>query len=254
MTSYIKVLRLPLVMLAGLLCLVGFKISQGKFSVFLPTIFTIFLAGTCMVQNDWRDRKHDILKGKHFASNNEFAFLVFLLVLWSVTITLAVMLLREQTEFGWLAIAGIFSGLVYSETRKIPLLPALLVALTSASPVLFPTLISYSPIILLLFLSTTLLIFGREILKDVDDMNYDKDYKWTLPVFVGSRHAKIIAGIFVLSASVISIALSLKIILGITPLIISVAYLLTDRGHKTAKTMIDIGILLTLASMFVFGI
>lgn len=254
MTSYIRVLRLPLVMLAGLLCLVGFKISQGKFSVFLPTIFTIFLAGTCMVQNDWRDRNHDTLKGKPFASNNEFTFLVFLLVLWSATIALAVMLLREQAEFGWLAMAGIFSGLIYSETRKIPLIPALLVALTSASPVLFATLISYSPIILLLFLSTTLLIFGREVLKDVDDMNYDKGYKWTLPVSVGSKQAKVIAGIFVLSASVISVALSLKIILGVTPLIFSAVYLLADKSHKTAKTMIDIGISLTLASLFFFGI
>lgn len=254
MTDYIRVLRLPLVILAGFLCLISFKLSQMQHSAILPTIFTIFLAGTCMVQNDWRDRRHDILKGKFFASRNEIPFLTFLLTMWLVTIALAVMLLREQVEFGWLAAAGIFSGLIYSETRKIPLTSALLVSLSSASPTLFPITVSYSPIVLFLFLSTALLIFGREILKDVDDMNYDKGYKWTLPISIGSKYAKVIAGTFVLSASVISLGLSLKTTLGAMPLIVSAIYLLTDKSHKTAKKMIDIGILLTLASLFVFGI
>lgn len=253
MTNYILALRLPIVVLAGLLCLVSFKMSQVQHSALLPTVFTILLAGTCMVQNDWRDRKQDTLKGKCFASRNELPFLVFLLVLWLATIVLAVTLLREQAEFGWLAIAGVLSGLVYSETRKTPLIPALLVALTSASSALFPAVILYSPNILLLFLSTALLIYGREILKDLDDMNYDKGYKWTLPVAIGSKQAKVIAGAFVLSASTVSIALSLKTILGVMPLIVSVVYLLTDRSHKTAKRMIDIGVLLTLASLLVFG-
>jgi len=249
MTGYVKALRLPIVFLAGLLCLVSFKISQIQHSVFLPIIFTILLAGTCMVQNDWRDRKHDALKGKCFASKNEIPFLAFLLVLWSVTIVLAFVLMREQAEFGWLAMAGIFSGLVYSETRKIPLAPALLVGLTSASPTLFPATIAYSPIVLLLFLSTTLLIFGREIIKDLDDLDYDKGYKWTLPIYVGSIRAKAIAGVFVLLASVLSVTLSLNTILGAIPIIVSVVYLLTDSDHKAAKKLIDIGVLLTLVSL-----
>lgn len=254
MTNYIKAIRLPIVLLSGLLCLVSFRLNQMQHLVLLPTLFTIFLAGTCMVQNDWRDREQDTLKGKCFASKNEVPFLVFLLVLWSVTIALAVTLWQKQAEFGWLSAAGIFSGLVYSEARKIPLVPALLVALTSASPILFPVVISYSPIVLLLFLSTTLLIFGREILKDLDDMDYDKGYKWTLPVSIGSRQSKTIAGIFVLLASAISVVLSLKTILGVMPLVASAIYLLTDGSHKTAKVMIDIGILLTIVSLLILGI
>jgi 4-hydroxybenzoate polyprenyltransferase len=224
-----------------------------QYSALLPTIFTIFLAGTCMVQNDWRDRKQDTLKGKCFASRNELPFLFFLLILWSATIALAVMLRQEQTEFGWLAVAGVSSGLIYSETRKIPMIPALLVALTSASPTLFPVVISYSPVVLLLFLSTALLIFGREILKDLDDMNCDKGYKWTLPVSIGSKQAKVIAGVFILTASVASLALSLKTFLGVTLLITSAICLMTDKSHKTAKKLIDISVLLTLASLLVFG-
>lgn len=253
MTNYILALRLPIVVLSGLLCLVSFKLSQMQYSALLPTIFTIFLAGTCMVQNDWRDRKQDALKEKCFALRNELPFLVFLLILWSTTIALAVMLMQEQTEFGWLAVAGVSSGLIYSETRKIPMIPALLVALTSASPTLFPATVSHSPIVLLLFLSTALLIFGREILKDVDDVEYDSGYKWTLPVAIGSKQAKVIAGAFIPTASATSLVLSLRTSLGVTLLIISAIYLMTNRNHKTAKKLVDAGVLLSLMSLLVFG-
>lgn len=251
MTNYIKTLRLPIVVLAGLLCLVSFKLSQAQYSAFLPTVFTIFLTGTCMTQNDWRDRKHDVLKRKCFAIKNEFHFLIFLLILWSITIALTVMILKEHIEFGWIAMAGIFSSLIYSETRKIPLIPTLLVALTSASSTLFPAMLSHSPVIFLLFLSVALLIFGREILKDLDDINHDGGYKWTIPLSIGAKQAKIIAGIFILSSAVASIVLSPKTIPGVILLIISSVYLLTNRSHKTAKTFIDFGVLLILISLLI---
>jgi len=254
MTDYIKALRLPIVFLAGLLCCVSYKISEAGELPILPIIFTVFLAGTCMVQNDWRDRKHDVRKGKFFASNNERPFLIYLLILWLVTAGLAIGLWQKQAELGYFALAYIFCGLIYSETRKMPFLPAFLVAIVSASPVLFPAVSFRSQAPVLLFLSTSLLIFGREILKDLDDMRCDKGYKWTLPVSLGQKKSKLIAGLFILSASATSLILSLKTFPGVLFLLAASAILLANEKHSIAKRLIDIGILLTLVSLYIFSL
>lgn len=252
MIGYIKALRLPVVLLSGLLCLTSFKIVGGTGAV-LSIVFTVLLASSCMAQNDWRDRKHDRLKGKTFASNNGSRFLLFVVSLWLLTCLSAIFLCVFKSESTWLAMLGIFCGLIYSETKRMLIVPALTVAFTSGIPVLLAGAFPYPPILMFLFLSTVLLILGREILKDVDDAKYDAGYKWTLPIFLGCGKAKMILALLMILACLSGLAVSMKIMPGIAFWFASATYLGRREGHKTAKSLIDIGMLLSLIILAIFG-
>jgi 4-hydroxybenzoate polyprenyltransferase len=80
------------------------------------------------------------------------------------------------------------AGLLYSEVRKIPWTPISLSALTSGSPAFLPsTLRADAAEMWPLFAAASLLMFGREILKDLEDETIDQGYKWTIPVAYGER-------------------------------------------------------------------
>jgi 4-hydroxybenzoate polyprenyltransferase len=77
-----------------------------------------------------------------------------------------------------------------------------MVALVSASPVLYAFPVSHNAWVI--FLATALAIHAREIIKDMEDIGADEGYKWTLIQFAGERGACVVAGmLFVLSAVVL---------------------------------------------------
>ncbi|MCX6826425.1 MAG: UbiA family prenyltransferase [candidate division Zixibacteria bacterium] len=193
--GYIQALRLPVCLLAGMLTLCGFQLAVGSIQgAWLPALVVVVIASSTMVWNDYRDREHDRKKGKDFACLNRWRFLAFGLTLWFVSIALSLAIgVFESWTMACLALGITASGLVYSETRLVPFVPNALVALTAASPVLFPLAAGHHDFRLLLFyLAVTLAIHAREIAKDFDDVDIDPGYKWTLLQRVGQRRSLVI--------------------------------------------------------------
>jgi 4-hydroxybenzoate polyprenyltransferase len=193
--GYIKALRLPVCVLAGMLTLCGFQLAIGSIrDAWLPALAVVVIASSTMAWNDYRDREHDRKKGKDFAFLNRWRFLAFGLGLWFASVVLSLAIgVFESWPMAYLALGITASGLVYSETRLVPFVPNALVALTAASPVLFPFAAGHHDFRLLLFyLAVTLAIHAREIAKDFDDAEIDPDYKWTLLQVVGQRQSLVV--------------------------------------------------------------
>lgn len=193
--DYIKALRLPVCILAGMLTLCGFQLAVGSIQdAWLPALAIVVIASSTMVWNDYRDREHDRKKGKDFAFLNRWRFLAFGLALWLVSVVLSLAIgVFENWPMAYLALGITASGLVYSETRRLPFVPNALVALTAASPVLFPFAAGRHDFrLLLFFLAVVLAIHAREIAKDFDDVDIDPGYKWTLLQRVGQRRSLVV--------------------------------------------------------------
>jgi len=133
-------------------------------------------------------------------------------------------------------------GLIYSEFRKIPLTPIMLVAFTSASPVLLAlgTNVDKNNTIILIFLSSAFIIFGREITKDLDDKQIDIEYKWTIPLAIGDKKSRTIAASTILIGLVIIAKISL--ITWPALLIATMGAILLIRGSRPRITRIYLNI------------
>lgn len=203
MLGYVKALRLPVCVLGGLLVVVGYRLAGLELAgATLPLIYTILVASGTMVWNDWRDRHHDVLKGRTFALEAGKRYLVFAVVIWAICLVLATAILIRDPHQGILAFATLVAGLVYSETRMLPFVPNAMVAFVSASPALYALPVTYNASVV--FLATACAICAREIIKDMEDIGADEGYKWTLIQLAGERGACVAAGtLFILSAVVL---------------------------------------------------
>lgn len=172
-------LRLSMTILAALLVHAGFAISHQPTNWWL-VIVVFWITGMTMLQNDYFDRAHDLKKGKNFVFNNHVAVRNTLGIVWSVLILISIVFLFQSFGQGLILLFCIFVGIFYSFSRKVLLLPALLVSITSSSPTLFAFVSTKSPDCILLFLSVFLVILGREIIKDVEDESIDAGYKKTI--------------------------------------------------------------------------
>ena len=144
-----------------------------------------------------------------------------------------------------------FQDLYIRKQDKVPFLPNSLVAVTSASPVLFASPFNQS--MQALFAAVTLFIFGREILCDLDDCNCDLGYKWTLPLAIGKKSAKFDAGLIVLFIPFIVLSISDYALMGVPFLLLAALYLINDKCHQTARIWLDIGMVTIVLVLLVSG-
>ncbi len=164
---------------AAFLTHVGFSISHQPTNWYLVVLVFFVAAGT-MVQNDYLDRYHDLNKGKRFAFDNARSFKISLHILWSFLILSGAVVLLYSVGQGILLLAVVVIGIFYTHTRKVLLLSAITTSATSSSPVLFAYMTSGSSSCLIVFFSVFLVIFGREMIKDIEDCLIDIGYKKTL--------------------------------------------------------------------------
>lgn len=249
MTAWIKALRLPISILAGLLTVVSFKLVGLTSRSWLPALAVVAIACAHMVQNDWRDRFHDLKKGKDLAARHPRAFFVFTAIVWSIAAFLTLAVWRQDDRMGLIPACAMLVGFIHPETRRILLMPTTLGAITAASPVLFPVLVGNgSSAIWLLFVATAMVIFAREILKDLDDLSVDRGYKWTLPLKIGVDRSYTLVAALCLGSVVIAAMISASTLVG-APLI--GASLLCDR--KRAKLLLDLGMATVIGALFLTG-
>lgn len=249
--GYIKALRLPIVVMAGLLAITAFRISEWKVDAWFVALFVVIVASATMMHNDLRDKEHDAEQGKTFALANQKILGAVLIFLWTLSLSMAVFLWVINPWYGILSVLIMISGLIYSEIRRIPLLPAVLVAVTAASPALYAGPSDHR--VLFLFLASALLILAREIIKDLDDHLYDFGYKWTIPVVFGRRTAKLCAGIIVLLVPLVALDVSDKILLGTPFLSMSALYLILGQDHRIARVLLDVGMVVIVFTLLISG-
>ena len=247
MINWIKSLRLSIVLLAGLLTVVSFKLVGHINESFLPTVITIFIAAATMMQNDLRDRFHDLKKGKTLATRNYNYFLSITVMLWLISLFLIFYNWRSNSISWSLPLLAVVVGLVYSETRRLPMIPIMLVSFTSAAPVLFPIFLGYSaPVLWYLYVITVLIILSREIIKDIEDSLIDSGYKWTLALYLGNDLFKWLFVIFLLGVSLVIALVYFQTIVIALFFIPTLVLLLVGRSTTLIKRAMDLGILATL--------
>jgi len=251
MREWVKSLRLSICIFAGVLTLVGLKIGNldpGQY--WLCAIAVIAVSCATMVQNDWRDRFHDVSKGKNLAHNNPKKFLAFTVGMWIIAIGLSYAVTIQNFRLSlplWLAIT---SGLIYSETRKIPMMPIFLVCATSASCALFPIFVGRNPQqVWLLAISVFLVIFGREMTKDLDDVSVDGNYKWTVPQKFGTDQSTVMAGVSIVLGLSTAAMISVSAIWGLPFMLLAAYCLVVRRRYKTSKTLIDAGMAVAIIAL-----
>lgn len=259
--KWLKAFRLKMAVFAILLVMCSFVLENETIDIYVWLIALVVTLGTIntMLTNDYVDREHDKLKGKNFASENENVLFPVVVILWAIIIMLSLVVMFYSRYQGGILLVCAYVGIMYSFTRKFPMLSAFSVALASALITLLP--LAKSGMSVVLFSSTFLFIFAREIVKDVDDKKIDERidekgnvYKKTLPVILNTETALIIAG-FVLCAGIICswflIPFTGKFYVIWIPLLILSAFIFIVYPKKYAigATYLDIGILLILFSI-----
>ncbi len=253
MTKWLRSLRLTVCISAGVLVLVSFKISQLSLDqAWLCAVTVMAIACATMVHNDWRDRRQDAKRGKRLAHDHPGMFFIFLLYLWKTAVGLSVWMTIENNSMGLLAWLMIISGLIYSEIRKIPMMPILFVCVTGASAALFPVFAGHNlPQIWMLFLLVFIAIFVREISTDLRDISTDVGYKWTLPQKLGIQRTEIIIGISVFWGLLVAMIISPKTLISLPFVAIATFHILKRKDHKTFKIFLDMGIAATIFALLV---
>lgn len=256
--QFVKSFRLRVCLLACLLLFVSFQIA----GVVLPRIFLFsefFIVVTIMLQNDWRDRFHDAQKNKRLVLENQKLFLAVLLIFWAISLFLVFFVFKTNTLVGFSFLSIMIVGLLYSEVRKIPLASTLLVAFSYSCPLLLPSLLmEETKIPWLIFSATFLFVFGREVMKDIDDALVDKNYKWTLAVRFGEEKAKIIAMACIFAAIVITVSTLLVMfpnnffpLLGVLVITAGIGFFGLGMPSKTARAWLDGGVFLSILGLII---
>lgn len=242
--EWISALRLSLAAMMIILVLLAHKWGGGDLREGIwPALLVAMICAATMAQNNLRDRHHDIHKGRWLAWNKPVEFRRFVIGVWALSAVIMALLLwlgRLTYAQSCVCLIGALVGLTYSETRRIPLLPMLLVQTSVALPIFFGVIgLPGSPLVWYLLIMVWLVIGYREILCDLHDREFDVGWKQTLPVIAGER-AAIFAGIMLLS---IAILWSFLLPLGLWFLVTALVSLLifVNGKYRGAKWVLDIG-------------
>lgn|SRR3989344_4595939 len=253
MRAWIKSLRLFVCVLASFLAITGFKLA-GADTSWVAVAAVFFIASATMLQNDWRDRFHDVRKGKKLVLQHQGAFLALLLAFWAVCGGLIVIVAVHNYRVGAVLAIVALAGIAYSETRKIPLVPIMLVSLASASPAVLPLVSgANSEKLWPLFLSVTLVIFAREITKDLGDKHIDGGYKWTIPLVLEDQRSRILVAVATVAGLIAATSVSLTILPAASLTFVGVVLLVRGASPRMSRKFFDAGMALVILTLIAFG-
>ena len=253
MSAWVKSLRLFVCILASFLAITGFTLAATGIS-WVAVVAVFFIASATMLQNDWRDRFHDVRKGKMLVCQHAGTFLALLSAFWLVSGGLIAFAAVHDTSVGVALTILAVAGILYSETRMIPFVPIVLVSLASASPAALPLAAGASfEKLWLLFLSATLVVFAREITKDLDDKQIDGGYKWTIPLAFGEQGSRILAAVVIVAGLVAAAKVSLVILPAASLAVIAAVALVRGVKPSTSRKYLDAGMALVILTLIAFG-
>ena len=185
--NYIKSVRPISSIFLGFMCLVGFLFTQIDLTLLqFLTIFTVVLVGfATMLKNDYDDRKHDAKnKNKTFALNNKYYLLVVRFTWLGVFVAILLNTLLSPS-YGMLITFSALICFFYNSFYKIPFGSMIAVSTANLGALLFPLIhnIDHFDKLKYFLLLNFFIFLLREVIKDEDDKDFDKDYKWTIPSF-----------------------------------------------------------------------
>ena len=151
------------------------------------------VSASIQIFNDYRDREHDTMKGKNFASQNAALLFDFWLLISFLAIVPLIYVSRISPKIGIFCIIIWGLGILYSFLQKLFVAQNIIVAVCASLPALCghvhygePSLKDRS---FFLFILLFAIIFVREVIKDIQDRKVDGGYKHTLPVMT-AHHTK----------------------------------------------------------------
>ena len=171
----------------ALLVISGFRHSHQptEWSV-VVTVF--FITSMAMLWNDYHDRELDKAKGRFLASRHPVWFLRYALAFAVISFGLSVLVLFRNPSFGMLCMGMWIMSIAYNKAQHNPVAKNVIVSLNVAATVMFPLLLDGKILALWLMAgSIVMIISAREFMKDVEDMNVDRDKKRTLALVMNSR-------------------------------------------------------------------
>lgn len=247
--NLIKTARLPECSLVTLLCLLGFAVANTPpHATTLAGLFCVVLA--TMIHNDWRDRLHDLNKGKTFAADHPTLLAASAGVMWIVCLGILIQVFSVNRNAAVMLFAMMAVGLLYSEARRIPFLSITLVTLTVASATLTPIAFGASlSNVLPLFVTTVLIMFGRENLHDINDVLADRGYKKTIPVVLGDKAARIASAVTLTSGCITALSISYIATFGICSILYGLAAIKKDPHVTKVRKMVDVGMVLIILGL-----
>lgn len=251
--GWFKSLRLPTSLMAGLLAVVSFKQTLWTDTALYLGVFTVIAASATMVLNDWFDRHHDAKKGKPFAEATGNKFAVFAILLWLLVLVMSIPLYGKSVPLGIMTFFMMILGISYSFTRKIHVLPAVHVATASAAVALYPVVFyqtNYSSAWLLAGM-TFMVIFGREILKDLQDHPEDVGYKKTLPQIAGVTGSKMVSGVAIGLGAILSLVLHLWAVILLPVLGAAIIFLAMKQQPGVSKMLVSLSMMTYLVLMLI---
>ena len=250
---WVEPLRLSVCILAGCLAVTGFILARRQVAWDVVAA-VVAIAIAAMLQNDWRDRFHDVRKGRPLAFNHQRVFLAMLAVSWVASVGLIALAGANAWHLAIALSAMAIASAVYTETRKLPVVPTALVALTSAAPAILPVADGASPDkVGLMFLSTALIVFAREVMKDLDDQGLDGCYKWTMSLAIGERRARVLAASAVFAGVIAAASVSPLVWPGAFVVAMAAIALLRGTHSLTVRNGLDVGMALVVVGVIAFG-
>ena len=195
---------------AGVLTLTGTVVAgdPASWAAFAAVVATVLATGAGMAINDYFDRDIDAINRPdraipRGAISPRWA-LVQSMVLFGLAIGLALTLPLLAIA---IAVINLIALITYTTVFKgLPGVGNALVAVLGGSTFLFGGAAVGNPHVTgVLFLLAALSTFGREIIKDVEDIQGDRaEGLHTLPIAIGRSRALVIAGVSLLIASIAS--------------------------------------------------
>lgn len=249
----IKAFRLPECFLVVALGFIGFKYAEIQPHI-LTLVTLFFVISVTMLQNDWRDRIHDLKKGKRLAYEKPSLFLFWLILFWVICLVLIGILFLENAIAAGILALGVLLAAIYSEIRRLPLASVAFVSISVATALLIPLAFGASfKEIMPLFFATILIMFGRETLHDIADKKADGEYKKTIPILINDRFARAISAIALVVGCGLAIFFSIYTIIGSLFIMWGLLGINKEARLIKVRKKVDAGLVLLCLSLIALG-
>ena len=218
----------------------------------MSIISTYLTVSTCMVWNNWVDRKHDMVFGNDFASREGYRYFTYAVCMWVVTVVFLLVLACYNWKSS-LVLGGIcVAGLIYTYARHLFLVSELMVGICLTSTIFLPATQGYPGLHWYIYLAVNVYQLYRENVKNMLHPFADMGYKKTVAVLFGNQTAGLVAQYMLAFSVFLTLLVTAQLqnpatvtiqLIGLLVISVAGAYITSEYFAK-AKQAIDYGSLI----------
>ena len=185
--KWIDALRPSCGIVTVLLLISGFNIIKQPVNPYIAlAIFCI--TSTAMLWNDLYDREIDLNKGKILASQYPNKFFYYSLFLTTVSFIFSTIVIASDLFSGLLCFALLAVSIIYNYIQNVPVVKNLSISFSTGAILLFPMFKFGNNVVLWAMIFIVILVVSaREYIKDVEDMEIDRNKKQTLALIINDQ-------------------------------------------------------------------